>query len=640
MLTMLFEVSLGSSVVAQSSMWVSRRTASVIVTSEYGFNFINHHVVKIIEHNEGTLEDAGAGAIKSIYRFLCYEAGHNSGHLPYHVRDPPSYNNFAANRRSIGSDRDMIEYSSTRFLIVDDFTDFRSALTGMLRQLGVADIDAAVNGEEALLMCRKKTYDVILHDYNLGKGKNGQQVLEELHHDKLISPHCIFIIISAESSQAMVMAALECEPDSYLTKPFNLASLQQRLDKLIAMKNVLRSVLEAEIRADHVAVLEASAKVIATHPRYAPQCRRHQVAALAALGRKEDQERLLQSLVSERPLPWALVALADLWRETGQLDKAYALYQDGIRQFPMIPALYDGLAATELARDNLEEAQQHLQRGLRISPNSLQRQERMGQIAQRNNDHEQATRAFRHAVDLGRHSLFRNPENHLNLASSLTSQAGESVLGPRALAEVRQTLGELDKTWRNDPILSVRSRLQQAQTLDKAGQSTEAHKLAEQVASEVDHLESFFAADVALQVAGQLRDLGHAEQADGVLATCAEMYGDDPAVLADIAQHTDDPDILAAGSQALGWNRQAIQLYQQKNYSEALRLFRQALSSQPRNISFALNTAQSLLRLISASKDPELRTECERCLQQAAGMPTNDHRRERYRKLRERLEQL
>src|SRR5690554_3415489 len=147
----------------------------------------------------------------------------------------------------------MIEYNNKRFLIVDDFTDFRSALTGMLRQMGVAHIDAAVNGEE---------------------------VLEELHHDKLLSPHCIFIIISAESSQAMVMAALECEPDSYLTKPFNLASLQQRLDKLIAMKTVLHPVLDAQMRADHMAVLEACAALIAAHPRYAPQCRRHQVTAL------------------------------------------------------------------------------------------------------------------------------------------------------------------------------------------------------------------------------------------------------------------------------------------------------------------------------------------------------------------------
>ena len=140
----------------------------------------------------------------------------------------------------------MVDYSRTRLLIVDDFTDFRSALTGMLRQMGVVNIDAVATGEEALVLCRRNHYDVILHDYNLGKGKNGQQVLEELHHERLLPAHCVFVMISAESSQAMVLAALECEPDSYLTKPFNQASLQQRLDRLIAMKTALRPVLEAE----------------------------------------------------------------------------------------------------------------------------------------------------------------------------------------------------------------------------------------------------------------------------------------------------------------------------------------------------------------------------------------------------------
>ena len=133
----------------------------------------------------------------------------------------------------------MIVYSNMRFLVVDDFSDFRSSVKGMLGQMAAQHIDIAANGEEALSLCRKTRYDVILHDYNLGEGKNGQQVLEELHHEKLISPHCIFVMVTAESSQAMVMAALEFEPDAYLTKPFNRASLQQRLDKLVERKRLL-----------------------------------------------------------------------------------------------------------------------------------------------------------------------------------------------------------------------------------------------------------------------------------------------------------------------------------------------------------------------------------------------------------------
>ena len=534
----------------------------------------------------------------------------------------------------------MTTYNNKRFLIVDDFTDFRSALTGMLRRMGIQNIDAVGSGDEAIALCRRNQYDVILHDFNLGKGKNGQQVLEQLQHERLLSPHCVFVMVSAESSQAMVLGALECEPDSYLTKPFNQASLQQRLDRLIAMKTVLRTILEAERNGDHAAMLTACKEVMAAHPRYRPQCQRHLNTALAGLGQHAEQEQLLRRLISERPVPWAMVALADLYREAERLDEARSTYEEGLKQFPMIPALYDGLAATLLALDEPQQAQQQLHQGLRLSPNSLRRQETMGELAQRNEDPEQAVRAYRRAVELGRHSLFRNPENHLNLVSSLHAQSDDTVLSPRQLLEIRQTLTELDRGWRNDPALAVRSRLAQAQTAGKAGQPEEARRLTEQAVEQLGDMPGFFSASAAMQVSTQLRELGQDQQASAVLSTCAEMYGDDPQVRAELASQTDDPDILAAGSEALEWNRLGILAYQQKDYPQALALFRKATTAQPRNISFALNTAQSLLRLLGTQPSAALQAECRDCLQRASQMPAGDHRRERYIKLCEKLEAL
>ncbi len=74
----------------------------------------------------------------------------------------------------------MQDYSNKRFLVVDDFSDFRTSMKSMLRDIGAKDVDTADRGEDALALCRHKRYDIILHDYNLGAGKNGQQVLEEL----------------------------------------------------------------------------------------------------------------------------------------------------------------------------------------------------------------------------------------------------------------------------------------------------------------------------------------------------------------------------------------------------------------------------------------------------------------------------
>ncbi|MFB1011309.1 MAG: response regulator, partial [Thiopseudomonas sp.] len=151
----------------------------------------------------------------------------------------------------------MIDFSKMRFLVVDDFSEFRSSIRGILGLLAVQKIDTAANGEEVLELCRRNRYDVILHDYNLGDGVSGQQVLERLHAEKLLSPHCIFIMVTAENTQAMVLAAIECEPDDYLSKPFSKVSLQTRLERMVRRKQVLAPVLTAMENRNFAQVLQA-----------------------------------------------------------------------------------------------------------------------------------------------------------------------------------------------------------------------------------------------------------------------------------------------------------------------------------------------------------------------------------------------
>jgi tetratricopeptide (TPR) repeat protein len=299
----------------------------------------------------------------------------------------------------------------------------------------------------------------------------------------------------------------------------------------------------------------------------------------------------------------------------------------------MLPALFDGLSAVHAARGAPDKAQEYLEQGLRISPHSLQRQHTLGRMAKANGDYDKAVRAFRQAVDLGRNSLFRNPENHLQLASSLTEQAGDGPPGAKVLLEIRQTLGDLSKVWKDDQQLAARANLVHAEALVKSGDKATADKLVDEASSSMASLPTFFSAEVALEVAAQLKHLGRADQAESVLATCAEMFGDDSKVMSSIATQTSNPGILNAGVQAQTLNLEGIRSYQKQQFPQALELFRQARGLQPRNISFALNTAQSLLRLLLAEPAPELKAECQECLAQVSNIPPTDNRYARYEKL-------
>jgi Flp pilus assembly protein TadD len=147
-------------------------------------------------------------------------------------------------------------------------------------------------------------------------------------------------------------------------------------------------------------------------------------------------------------------------------------------------------------------------------------------------------------------------------------------------------------------------------------------------------MEQFMSAEAALLVAKQLQQLGQAEAGASMLKNCAEIYGDDPVVMQGIAKLTDDPAILNCANAAADLNRQGVRSYKAGTLTEARTLFRGALLLQPKNISIALNMAQSLLHGGDASLDTALLEECRVCLKMVGMIPESDTRYPRYQKLR------
>ncbi|MBB1127344.1 response regulator, partial [Thiospirillum jenense] len=103
-------------------------------------------------------------------------------------------------------------------LIVDDFQNMRSTLRQMLLSLEYHDITPVATGEEALIKLRNRHYDIVLCDYNLGDGIDGQQVLDQARTEGTVDLSTVFIMVTAENTNEMVMGALESTPDAYLSK--------------------------------------------------------------------------------------------------------------------------------------------------------------------------------------------------------------------------------------------------------------------------------------------------------------------------------------------------------------------------------------------------------------------------------------
>src|SRR5699024_2655919 len=344
----------------------------------------------------------------------------------------------------------MIDFSKKRFLVVDDFSEFRSSIRGILRLLAVQDIDTAANGNEVLELCRRNRYDVILHDYNLGDGLNGQQVLELLHAEKLLPPHCIFIMVTAENTQAMVLAALECQPDDYLTKPFNKVALQTRLERLIRRKRVLKPVLDAKEANNPTGVLQACLAIEQQEPRHAVLCHTYMADALCELGRYKDLEQLLETQARSRPSSWNLQALARLWLRQGRLEQVNRLLNAAIRQFPMMPELHDIRAELAALQNDFVGTLDALREAVALSPNTLRRQINLASQAWLSGDHRTAQLALRRCWEVARYAVSFDPEL-LWLQASILAQGSVESTQTRLPEDVEHWLNLTERAARQTP---------------------------------------------------------------------------------------------------------------------------------------------------------------------------------------------
>ena len=72
---------------------------------------------------------------------------------------------------------EILSLRGKKVLIIDDLPDMRTMLRTLVASLGTDDIKTARDGEQAMTLMEHERFDIVLCDYSLGEGKDGQQVL-------------------------------------------------------------------------------------------------------------------------------------------------------------------------------------------------------------------------------------------------------------------------------------------------------------------------------------------------------------------------------------------------------------------------------------------------------------------------------
>src|SRR5687767_5730315 len=116
-----------------------------------------------------------------------------------------------------------------RVLIADDEPTLRSLLKTNLQLEGFETLTAS-NGEEALRAIREESPDVVLLDVMMPV-MDGWQVLEEL--SKSDNRHTRVILVTAKASTESQLHGWELGCDEYLTKPFDLDDMIERITQVV-----------------------------------------------------------------------------------------------------------------------------------------------------------------------------------------------------------------------------------------------------------------------------------------------------------------------------------------------------------------------------------------------------------------------
>ncbi len=116
-------------------------------------------------------------------------------------------------------------------LIVDDYKTMLRIIRNLLKQLGFNNVDDASDGANALNKMRSKSYGLIISDWNM-EPMTGYELLKEVRSDDILKK-TPFIMVTAESKTDNVIAAKKAGVNNYIVKPFNAATLKQKLSSVL-----------------------------------------------------------------------------------------------------------------------------------------------------------------------------------------------------------------------------------------------------------------------------------------------------------------------------------------------------------------------------------------------------------------------
>jgi DNA-binding response OmpR family regulator len=323
-------------------------------------------------------------------------------------------------------------------LVIDDMEGMRSQLRMSLTSSGFAKLHVVGSIKDALERMATNRYDVMLCDYSLGDGTDGQQFLEYLRTNDLITRNTIFVMITAEQSYEKVVAASECAPDDYLLKPFTAAQFNARLEKQLERQEYFSVIDKATDAKNWGRVIVECDKKLAVKDKYFIDLCKIKSSALLRANRPQDAANLYSEILALRPIGWARLGLARAWAQLDKKDEAKALLQDILKESPQFMAAYDFLGKLMASAGDKNGALDILQKAREVSPGTMSRIRELSNLAVSAGKPEIAETVMRQALQKHKYSPVRHANDYAVLSKALVNQ-GKAIEALAVVADAQKS---------------------------------------------------------------------------------------------------------------------------------------------------------------------------------------------------------
>ena len=533
-------------------------------------------------------------------------------------------------------------FSDKRCLVIDDFPEIRGSLSRALKSFGAQAVDTAADGSEAIKLCSSKKFDIVICDYNLGSGKDGQQVLEEVRFLRVLMMTSLFVMITGEQSREMVLGALECQPDDYITKPYTQASLKLRLNKAVVRHEALLHIKKCISDGDYKKALEYCNQMLKEGTKYTTAVIKIKGQLHFLLKQLVEAKDIYEKVLSNKPVVWAKLGLGKTLIDMGKFDSAEKVLKEVVAEDNRYVEAHDMLADIYEQKKDFIGAQNAVETATHVSPKSTLRHRKLAKLAEHNNADDVALKSYQQSIKWGFNSVHESEQDYFDYARKVANvtTGNQSTESKTLVKQANTFLERARKRYSNRDDVGVQAQMVETQLHLAAGDDAKA-------ASSLSKSKQMYAdlaappVETSLEFARTLHASDDEKAARELLANLAVRHENDPEIMQTIDSITSEPISDAGKHTATKLTKQGISSYEGKDYEQAISVFNEAIAAYPNHVGLNLNLMQAVCAATDEGGFNDKREALiKRSLRVVGSLPEDHKQRKRYDFLHKQIEKL